>query len=421
MSFAPVANEHFVGEPAELRAVFSGGTGRIDPGGIGVSSGQTVQTPRLATSTTFRLTVSGGSTAATRDLTIDVRYRERLRTLSMPFARRGHVSVELQDGRILVIGGADASATGYPTSNYAFDPETESFAEFGALIDPRIRHAAVLLGNGNILVVGGDTRLDTREAELIDGRTGVAFTTGAPVVTRFAATATLLADGRVLLAAGFAVELVEGDVVEAMTATAELYDPGTGQFTPTAGTLSHERIGHSATLLPDGRVLIYGGLNNRGSTPLPPEIYDPQTQRFTIVQLPEATVRTNHVALALQDGKIGIFGGEDYFFGLVATNLRFDPTNGVFEPLGTLVHPRTQAQGTVLTDGRVLLAGGTAIVQRTANTEILSPADASSVDGPRMSADRVQHTVNRLRNGKVLIVGGLESPLTTLATAEIFE
>ena len=215
-TFVTVATEHFVGEPAQLLAVFSGGAGRIDPGAITVTSGQTVSTPRLPASATFRLTVSDGSATVTRDLTVGVHYRDRLRTIPMPFARRGHVSVELQDGRILVIGGADESDSVTATTNYAFDPQSETFAELGALIDPRYFHAAVVLDNGDVLVVGGDvTRQEMHEAELIDGRTGVAFTTGAPTRNRLAATATLLEDGRVLLAAG---RRLEDDLSQPQTA-----------------------------------------------------------------------------------------------------------------------------------------------------------------------------------------------------------
>jgi hypothetical protein len=408
-SFAATETEHFVGEPVGLIAVFSGGTGRVEPGGLVVTSGQAVQTSRLTASATFRLTVTDGAQTVSRELPIEVRYRDRLRALSMPFARAGHVSVELPDGRILVIGGSDESGS-LPTTNYAFDPQTETFAELGALIDARIFHAAVVLDDGYVLVVGGDTRPDTPDAELLDGRTGVAFTTGAPVQSRYAATATLLDDGTVLVSAGF--------TAEGLTATAELYDPRTHEFAATAGTLNYARFGHSANLLPDGRVLIYGGFRDE-SSPLPPEIYDPRTQLFTVVELPEMTSRGNHVALALQDGAVGIFGGQNYFSLLVEANLRFDPTSGAFEPLAAVLQPRTQAQATLLTDGRVLLAGG--LTLGGSNTEIIASDVASSVEGPRMSVDRLAHTVNRLRNGKVLIIGGVDFQQRRLASAEVFE
>jgi hypothetical protein len=385
-TFVAVATDHFVGDRAELLAAFSGDTGRIDPGAIAVASGQTVQTPRLPASATFRLTVGSGSATVTRDLTIDVHYRDRLRSIPMPFARRGHVSAELRDGRILVIGGADESGSVTATTNYAFDPESETFTEFGALIGPHYFHTAVVLDDGDVLVVGG---LGTQEAELIDGRTGLASATGAPTRNRLAATATLLEDGRVLLAAGLRFE---DDQSQPPDATAELYDPATGQFTPTAGTLTYARFGHSANRLPDGRVLIYGG-GSSTSTPLPPEIYDPETQRFTAIYLPETNARTSHVALTLQDGQIAIFGGEDYFGRWLATSFRFDPTSDVFEPLVALSGPRTMAQGALLADGRVLLAGGyKSTVDETASTEIVSPTSAYSTEGPQMSAGRVSHT-----------------------------
>jgi hypothetical protein len=418
-SFVTVAGDHFVGEPAELLAVFSGGTGRIDPGAIAVTSDQAVQTPQLPASTTFRLTVSDGSTTVTRDLMIDVQYRNRLRTLPMPFARRGHVSVELQDGRILVIGGVDESAGVTATTNYVFDPESEAFSAFGALIDPRYFHTAVVLDNGDVLVAGGIVpQLDTPEAELIDGQTGIASTTGAPTRNRWEATATLLEDGRVLLAGGYRLQ---DDLTQTLDATAELYDPATGQFALTAGPLSYARFGHSANRLPDGRVLIYGGVSS-SSTPLPPELYDPETQRFTAVYLPENNDRTSHVALAVQDGRIAIFGGQDYFGRWLANNFLFDPSSDVFEPLIPLSGPRTMAQGALLTDGRVLLAGGYRnTVDDSASTEIVSLTGAYSAEGPPMSAGRVSHTVTRLRNGRVLIIGGGNSEHPALASAEIFE
>jgi len=80
------------------------------------------------------------------------------------------------------------------------------------------------------------------------------------------------------------------------------------------------------------------------------------------------------------------------------------------------------ARGAPLTDGRVLLAGGyTGTVDETASTEIVSPTGAFSADGPQMSTGRVFHTVNRLRNGKVLIIGGSGSGHGALASAEVFE
>ncbi|HEY8520896.1 MAG TPA: kelch repeat-containing protein [Gammaproteobacteria bacterium] len=413
-SFTAAGDEHFIGEPVELVAQFTGGTGRIDPGGIDVARGQPVQTGRVAEDTVFTLTVTDGTTTVTRELEIDVRYRERWRTIDMPFAREQHVTVELQDGRILVVGGSDASGGTMPTTNYVFDPDTETFAELGNIIDPRIEHVAVVLQTGDVLVTGGDVQLPaTQEAEIIDARTGVAFPTGAPSVHRIAAAAVLLEDGRVLVTGGYAVPPL---------ATAELFDPAAGSFTPTAGNLNYGRAYHSATLLDDGRVLIYGGLT-AGATPAPPELFDPQTETFTALQPPESIPRLNHVALRLQDGRVGVFGGENLAAVPLTGNLAFATSPDRFEPLTPLAQRRTLARGALLADGRVLLAGGyvSTIAQADAGTVIVAAAGDASAPGPALGAARVFHTMNRLRTGKLLVIGGRDASQAPLATAELFE
>src|SRR5262245_7305513 len=85
--FAVVGTEHFVGEPVQLVATFSGGNARIDPGGIAVVSGVPVTTPVLAGTQPFRLTVTNGRDSISEEIEVAVRYRERMRTLDLPAAR----------------------------------------------------------------------------------------------------------------------------------------------------------------------------------------------------------------------------------------------------------------------------------------------------------------------------------------------
>ena len=132
-----------------------------------------------------------------------------------------------------------------------------------ALIRGRNQHTATLLANGKVLVAGGGDNLAT--AELYDPATGTWTFTGSLNAGRGAHTAALLSDGKVLVAGG-------GDNL----ATAELYDPATGTWTFT-GSLNAGRYLHTSTLLTNGRVLIAGGLitamaEARNSTTRRPEL-----------------------------------------------------------------------------------------------------------------------------------------------------
>jgi hypothetical protein len=131
-----------------------------------------------------------------------------------------------------------------------YDPATQAFTPTGNMITARSGHAAILLPNGRVLIIGGGTsapgdQATVLTAELYDPSTGSFSVTGATEVDRGGATATLLSNGTVLVTGGGGP-------------TAELYDPMTGSFSPT-GSMEIGRAGHSATLLPGGIVLVAGG------------------------------------------------------------------------------------------------------------------------------------------------------------------
>ena len=165
----------------------------------------------------------------------------------MAKARTGATATVLLDGRVLVAGGNNTS--GNLASSEIYDPTTGKFTPAGSLVTARTRNTATLLPDGRVLVVGGSTCggscSSLATAELYDPTTGNFTATGSMGVARVGQTATLLANGRVLVAGGG-------------FASAELYDPTTGKFTPT-GSLGIARGNNTATLLLDGRVLIAGG------------------------------------------------------------------------------------------------------------------------------------------------------------------
>ncbi len=142
-------------------------------------------------------------------------------------------------------------------------------------------HTATLLADGRVLVAGGFDFADQplSSAAVYDPATGTFSPTGSMATARGLATATLLADGRVLVAGGGAATWVQPGLV---LASAELYDPKTGTFSPT-GSMATAREGHTATLLRDGRVLIAGGIDasTGDHTVASAELYDPKTGTFS--------------------------------------------------------------------------------------------------------------------------------------------
>jgi hypothetical protein len=287
-------------------------------------------------------------------------------TGSMADARGLHTATRLADGRVLIAGGGPASWIGnglpYLASAELYDPATGTFLPTGTMTMPREDHTATLLEDGRVLIVGGNDEGShtTPTAELYDPSTGTFSPTGSLGTARGFHTATRLADGRVLIAGG---DVAGWDDFGPFLASAEIYDPTTGTFSP-AGPLAEGRSHHAATLLPDGRVLVSGGVANGGSTSLASaELFDPATGTFS----PTGAMtdgRVYHTATVLSDGRILMTGGCP--FGRVyANNPEFlksaelyDPATGMFTPAGSMSYGRTWAEAVLLTGDRVLITGG---------------------------------------------------------------
>src|SRR5262249_51090499 len=169
----------------------------------------------------------------------------------------------LPNGKVLVVSD---TSVGIPPGGGAelFDPSTGTWSLTGSLnnIDFRTWHTATLLPNGKVLVVGGADGvflfISRRWEELYDPATGTWMSTGDLNDFRAAHTATLLPNGKVLVVGG--VDADEGGPIHR---SAEIYDPVTGIWTTTGG-LSTGRCWHTATLLPNGKVLVAGGLTKLG-------------------------------------------------------------------------------------------------------------------------------------------------------------
>jgi len=278
-----------------------------------------------------------------------------------------------------------------------------SIVSTGEMTAARFDHAAVLLPNGRVLIVGGIERNGVMQpgAELFDPVTRRFTATGRPLAQHgWGVTATLLRNGKVLVAGGST-----GCDSPCYTASAELYDPATGTFAPT-GKMTVPRAEARAVLLRTGEVLLVGGTSVSGSNPvLTAELYHPSTGTFTSLGATHLSDATQIVLLT--DGRALVVGssGSDLY----------DPATGHFTPTGAMTVPRTKFGGALLPDGRVLIAGGQGggpWGTRLASTQIYDPRTGRFLPGPELNENRfkLSKAVVSLKDDRVLIAGGAEQP-----------
>jgi hypothetical protein len=235
-------------------------------------------------------------------------------TSSMTAAREwGQTATLLLDGRVLVAGGAGSA--GILASAEIYDPKSGKFTATGSMKVSRYRHTATLLADGRVLIAGGysgEGRAATSiaESELYNPSTGTFSATGSMTTARDEHTATPLANGRVLIAGGYAGSYANGSDPSKALASAELYDPSTGKFSPTGSMTQARWWGHTATRLIDGRVLIAGGWGAKTIDFGDADLYNPSTGKFTTTGW-MSSARYGATATLLSDGRVLIAGGSD--------------------------------------------------------------------------------------------------------------
>ena len=386
---------------------------------------------------TLTATTVDGTPPATNSAAITVTTHGFTATGSMVAARTGHTATLLGDGKVLITGGGLSSSE-------LFDPTKGTFASTGNM-GTTGGETATSLTNGKVLLTSIDGT-----AEIFDPAQGIFSATGSMKTARSAPTATLLKDGKVLLAGG-------ADANGKPLLSAEIFDPAAGTFSPT-GSLGTARSRHTATILQSGKVLIVGGVIpltvtiqsslgiqyiNWQESLDSAEIFDPTSGIFSQTGN-LGTPRMAHTATLLEDGKVLVTGGLEFTgrYGTKEATLSsaelFDPAIGSFAPAAAMATPRESHSATLRSDGTVLVAGGSLVPTRTAkdleseqsidSAELFDSKSGTFTQTGGMETPRSGHTATLLQDGRALVTGGSDVTTqsgkvlsTVLSTAELYQ
>lgn len=325
-------------------------------------------------------------------------------------------ATKLEDGTVLVAGGGVGAIP--VKAAETFDAGSGSWTPTGELNEARRGHTAAALADGRVLVAGGRGTIGDplASAEVYDPSSGT-WTVAAPMsVGRIGHAMTTLADGRVLVVGGTALGETgaSGGQSIAPSASAEIYDPATDSWSETS-PMSVPRFEHSASLLPDGKVLIAGGQGpadgGRFTALSTSELYDPAVGGF-VGATPLGEGRANHAAVVLANGSVlvaGGVGGTNADISLASVE-RYDPRSGSWNRMESMSQPRTGATAVLLDDGRVMVAGGESAQRgqrRSLQTaEVYDPDGDEWRSGNEMACPRSEHAAVVLDDGTVLVIAG---------------
>lgn len=361
-------------------------------------------------------------------------------TGNMNIAHGTVIGTLLPGGEVLILGLDGGSVELY-------DPTSGTFTS--AALPMHWSGPVTLLGDGRFFMIGNDGTMNV--AYLYDPTSQTITQTGSSVTNQLGGGATLLRNGKILIAGGVTGRPVDG--VETI-ATPEVYDPSTGTFTATGAFVTKSSVFFiggptlaAVSLLPDGRVLFAGEPNS--------EVYDPVTGRFSLTGSMttscfgnDTTDKPDYIggrtATLLQNGRVLLTGGEHEDCGRFANAELYDPATGQFTPTGNMTRARSNHTATLLPDGTVLIAGGEtqdcdgvgcSFSGTTAAAESYDPSTGTFATVGDMTASRAGQMATLLQNGTVLIAGGYAygetgaeskpclvcvSYLGTLSSAEIY-
>jgi N-acetylneuraminic acid mutarotase len=334
-------------------------------------------------------------------------------TGSMNMRRGRHTATLLPDGTVLVAGGFNSNNISALNSAELYNPQLGTWSNAGSMAISRVGHTATLLPNGRVLVAGGlnysssGSGIILSSAELYDPVLGSWSSTPSMSTVRQFHTATLLPNGKVLVAGG-------SDSNNTAISSAELYDPSTSTWSST-GSMTMARQSHTATLLPDGKVLVAGGYDPTIlSTLSSAELYDPLTSTWSSTGS-MTMARQIHTATLLPNGKVLVAGGSGDSADL------YSPQNGTWSSTASMSTSRRSHTATLLPNGTVLVAGGfngNGIILN--STESYDPAAGNWSSTGSMNTPRYSHTATLLPNSALLVAGGVINGSVVAFSAELY-
>ncbi|HXO66209.1 MAG TPA: kelch repeat-containing protein [Steroidobacteraceae bacterium] len=320
----------------------------------------------------------------------------------------------LANGEVLVTGGTVSVGGGeflLLSSADLFSPATNTWTPAAAMSNERQQHTATVLANGEMLVTGGVSYSGVlNSAELYNPTANTWSPAGTMSSPRYEHTASLLTNGTVLVAGGN----IGTCSCTTFVSSADLYNPTTDSFTPT-GALVTARYAHTAIVLTNGMVLVAGGFGGATSTlqsggaPLASaELYNPSTGTWTATGS-MTTARMNQTATLLPTGEVLVAGG---YTGTATTATAevYNPSSGTWTAVASMFTPRQSQGGALLSNGTVLIVGGlngtSSAVLGTGTAEVYDPTSNTWTPSGAMVTARQFFVLNALGDGRILLDGG---------------
>ncbi len=347
-------------------------------------------------------------------------------TAAMLVPRDNCKTAVLPDGRVLVTGG---NVEKNPATLLAeiYDPQSKLWKPGGNMIYPGTAHTATLLPSGSVLIAGGYYIQYTANgadyafpsnAQLYQPQSNTWKLGPAMLAPRFAHSATLLPNGKVLIAGGIS------GITNSYLNSAEIYDPSLNLF-KAAAPMAQAKASHAALLLPDGKVLVTGGETPGGEPYAGAEIYDPAANAWKAAT-PMNKVRKDHKMVLLPNGKV-LSAGQLPVNGMPPSTIEpgdaevYDPAINQWAPTALMASPALLPSLTVMGNQKVLL---TALdpIQKENTAQVYDPISDQWSEAKPLTWERKNRQAEKLPDGKVLILCGTPSgDPNPIPVAEIYD